>query len=928
MSLLASGIIVEVDWDNDGDFDEDEEDITAFVLDAESRTGRDWPSQLTGRAGPGLFRAKLDNTDNRFSHFNASSPLNTAPFSLKTGRKLRVRTSGAANPDPALLAKDRFARAAGSLLETENGLTWTNQLNALWVVSDQQAKVVLETDSSGAVISDVALATVNAGSADGYAQITCPHRDHTNTIGIIYRWDDDDNFGAVIWLGQSNSTTVIHYEYVAGVFTATFNSGTIEFQEDTTFGVLVDGTDAHIYVNGVRMASGDAYSSSSTVWGIRGNGGDGRDPVVDDFYVWDGLPTEQAGIIWTGDVSALSVSVETGPSRFAELRGEGSLAKLSSTDVSPPSSVGVTPDNTFGVVSVGQGTGELVGKTLAKAQLLHPPGPLQRGEVTAGSVGLPTGKALDIARQFEELEFGFLYETQEGPIGFDARTARDSSYSLATFSDAPTGSQLGYETIVPFDWRREIINEVSAGSSPVPPNTRTLFGSSVSQSSGVNTDVIVPLPGGSDVAIGDLLVVVITPSVGPATGQQWITPRDWVAFNTSQELGRVRIYAKKVVAADLGASVTFYDDLTPFGGSYQYVIVPLSLWYGDIAQGVAVARPDVQTGSDALTGSGEVPVMFPPWGNETTLFIALRSGMHTTANFTVTNTSPPNGYTSLNTQTVNGTADAYDLGVERAFRAGNSEVESPGRFGGTFTGFTYLEHNLIAVRGFNGSPPPRSGPQLVVSSRLDSQDEHNAVRSHRNPAELFRSKADARTYGDLVLGRYSDDRPIFQLEFTATQSSSHLTQATNRRVSDRITLIADNDTGLDVNDDFHIESITNRWSQGAKLWRVTWELSPAEAVYRADTTESELGAALTATSTTIQINTVEGPAWISSFVYPNMFPFAVQVDSEIIRLLSNTADPDNVSPQFYNVERGIDGTTAASHATSATVALAYPWELP
>ena len=278
---------------------------------------------------------------------------------------------------------------------------------------------------------------------------------------------------------------------------------------------------------------------------------------------------------------------------------------------------------------------------------------------------------------------------------------------------------------------------------------------------------------------------------------------------------------------------------------------------------------------------------------------------------------------------VNGSVNAYDCALEFGARWGNADIENPSPFTGTFTGFLHVENHTIAVRGFNGDPPPVGTTRDVTVDDFASQEAHNAVRSHRNAANLFRSEADARTYGNLVLARYADDRPIFEIGFTATQSEGHRAQAVARRVSDRITLMADNDTGLNVNADFHIESIVNKWSDGAKLWRVTWELSPAVDVNRADTTESELGATIDADDTgNIQIDTIDGPPWISSFVYPNMFPVAVRIDNEVIRLLHNEVDPDDASPQFYRVERGIDGTTAAAHTAGATVSLAYPWELP
>ncbi|MCI0636529.1 MAG: hypothetical protein L0206_21810, partial [Actinobacteria bacterium] len=88
---VLSDIVVEWDLDNDGDFDEAVEDVTGFLVDAETVTGRDFPSQLTGQSGPGQLRMRLRNDDDRFSFFNTASPLNVAPNSLRVGRKIRIR---------------------------------------------------------------------------------------------------------------------------------------------------------------------------------------------------------------------------------------------------------------------------------------------------------------------------------------------------------------------------------------------------------------------------------------------------------------------------------------------------------------------------------------------------------------------------------------------------------------------------------------------------------------------------------------------------------------------------------------------------------------------------------------------------------------------------------------------------------------------
>lgn len=92
---VDADVVVEWDFDNDDDFSESVEDVTSYVLNVETITGRDFPSQLTGKATAGRLRATLDNRDGRFSYFNQNSPLNQDGNSLKVGRKIRLRTAEA-----------------------------------------------------------------------------------------------------------------------------------------------------------------------------------------------------------------------------------------------------------------------------------------------------------------------------------------------------------------------------------------------------------------------------------------------------------------------------------------------------------------------------------------------------------------------------------------------------------------------------------------------------------------------------------------------------------------------------------------------------------------------------------------------------------------------------------------------------------------
>lgn len=94
---VSSNLSFYWDFDNDGDFDQAEEDVTSLVLAAQAAYGRDYPSNLTGHSAPGELKLTLNNDDDRFSYFNADSPLNQDPFSLKTGRRFAIRANDADN---------------------------------------------------------------------------------------------------------------------------------------------------------------------------------------------------------------------------------------------------------------------------------------------------------------------------------------------------------------------------------------------------------------------------------------------------------------------------------------------------------------------------------------------------------------------------------------------------------------------------------------------------------------------------------------------------------------------------------------------------------------------------------------------------------------------------------------------------------------
>ena len=67
--------LVQVDWNNDGDYTDTHEDISDDVLSITSTTGRNFASQLTGKASAGSLEVTVKNNTGKYSPFNTSSVL-------------------------------------------------------------------------------------------------------------------------------------------------------------------------------------------------------------------------------------------------------------------------------------------------------------------------------------------------------------------------------------------------------------------------------------------------------------------------------------------------------------------------------------------------------------------------------------------------------------------------------------------------------------------------------------------------------------------------------------------------------------------------------------------------------------------------------------------------------------------------------------
>jgi hypothetical protein len=805
-TIAVADIVVEWDFDGDGDFDEPDEDITSRLVSVESMTGRDFPSALTGKAGPGQLKLTVRNDDDRFSYFNADSPLVAPPFALKTGRRIRVRTAESTPDDPVLLARDRFNRPDGTLGTTETGQAWTAEVGT-WAV---RGEVAAALGNGG-----TAYATIDVGTTDHYAQaslrqlIPAPVGASSRNVGVVVRWTDANNYSRV-YVDTDPSIGVVIRDVAAGVGT---NLATYPLSgwEGMTIGCGVVGQTITAYVNGAPVASATLTGAiDGTRAGLHSNwpNNTGRSPELDDFHVWSHVAGEIEGVLWTGTVESIDPAVNLGPNKTAAIGAAGVLKKAAGTDIAAPR-----------LPIAGVPTGLLVGDAMARARLLHPPAPLDVGGVTTGPIGIADGKALDLARQFEETERGFLHETNEGYAGFTSAANLAGSSPAAWFSDDPAAGQFGYHHIRQLDHKGQIVNRVTAGVAADSPAGITV--TTTAGSSHVEPD----MP--ATVNPGDLLVVFAASTVND--NRDWLVPLWWTQHREAKAALGMRVYSHFCDGTEGGTTVRFYNNAGASPGLWLAKVYRIENWY-EAANGVAMGDP--------VSGGDPGPLVHG-WGRAPTLFIIGQAGIGSTAggNFS-SDFNPPDGYGFVEGVLHSSGAgnEQYDCGLATGYKIDCSESEDPTEFF-ALSGYTIRESVMFAVRGYNGphtkatlqNPQTTGGDgRFVTVEDLDSQDAHEAIRPHPEASDLFATEAAAEAYGDALIGRFAEDRPIISISFYAHLGASYRAQAIRRRVGDKIALTANGDTGLGIDGaEFVIESIDHSWSAAGKLWDVTWELSPA-----------------------------------------------------------------------------------------------------
>ena len=134
---------------------------------------------------------------------------------------------------------------------------------------------------------------------------------------------------------------------------------------------------------------------------------------------------------------------------------------------------------------------------------------------------------------------------------------------------------------------------------------------------------------------------------------------------------------------------------------------------------------------------------------------------------------------------------------------------------------------FITLLQARGTPVTQSDSVLIKAEDSASQTTYGK-QVYRNPSKFMPSSAEAQSWCDFNLPIYKDPLPGLSIRVSGNRDAAHQTQVKTRDVSDRITLVAANNAGLGINEDFFIESVVHDIdNQNRRHW-TDYGTSPAD----------------------------------------------------------------------------------------------------
>jgi len=232
---------------------------------------------------------------------------------------------------------------------------------------------------------------------------------------------------------------------------------------------------------------------------------------------------------------------------------------------------------------------------------------------------------------------------------------------------------------------------------------------------------------------------------------------------------------------------------------------------------VAVLWTHPETGSDS-------PILVP---GESKTFEAMYPNPNSPRNALEVNawTTPASStdYTANSASNGSGTNLTSSISV--------TQTKTANRMIMTFTNNHASSTAYLTLVQARGTAVTSNNPVAVRAIDSSSQTIYGE-RKYKAGTEFIPSSTEAQSWCDYQLSIYSSPVQILTLHFSANVSDANLAEALAREISDRITIVANNDSALGINADFFIESVNHVISEG-KIHNVVWKLSPATGGYSA-----------------------------------------------------------------------------------------------
>ena len=175
--------------------------------------------------------------------------------------------------------------------------------------------------------------------------------------------------------------------------------------------------------------------------------------------------------------------------------------------------------------------------------------------------------------------------------------------------------------------------------------------------------------------------------------------------------------------------------------------------------------------------------------------------------------------------TVNAAADGSGTNLTSSINVAVAKLSNSMKITLTNTSSTDGVITLLKARG---TTVISSDPVLMVAEDATSQTAY-LKRTYPNFPQWLPSSQEAQQWVNARLSIFKDPLPQLTIGWTATKNANTLAAALDLDVSMRVTVVAENNAGLGIDEDFFVEAIRHSISRGNTLHRVSMDLSPVSA---------------------------------------------------------------------------------------------------